>query len=78
MFDRNNKIYCLKSTLRFWYRFNQSLNNLIRIDLFGLSLEVQEHSMSQHGGRHCTNVFTRDVISTTQYRACFATEYQKL
>src|SRR5688572_30092949 len=68
----------LKSALRLGYGFNQPLYHLIGINLFSLGLEVQKHTMPQHRGRNGTHVFTRNVVTPTQDRACFPAEDQKL
>src|SRR5262249_41113945 len=58
--------------------FNQFFDHLIRIDFFGLGLEIEKDAMAQHGLSHCANVVARNVIAPVQYGARLAGQDQEL
>src|SRR5215510_4986322 len=62
----------------FGHGFDQFLDHLIRIDFFGLRLEIEKDAMAQHGLGHGANVVARHVIAPVQDGARLAGQHQEL
>ncbi len=73
-----NSFSSIQSALWFRHRFDQLLDHLIRIDLLGLGLKIQQHPMTQHRWRNGAHVFARNVVAAAQDRARLAAKNQEL
>src|SRR5581483_7491163 len=62
----------LHPALRHRHRFEEALDDRVRVDPLGLRVEVGHHAMAQDRFGECLNVLDRDVIAAVHERARLA------
>src|SRR5258708_36495684 len=53
-------------------------HNVIRLDAFGLGVEVRDDPVPQHRSGHGPDVLARNIIAAMQHRPGFRSEHQGL